>query len=243
MEQALLGVERFMYVGNHLGAEQTSLTVSRLGILLGEIQAGMKPFSSCRSEIEGLLEELEVHWARESALMNKPTEPAEPPAPEAPQTKGPARREPENNATFAYIGTPGFPLDEEMARFFLEELPEHLYKAEQAVLALEQHLTAQEPLNELFRTVHTLKGNSAFLGLVEIRDISHAMESMLDSARKGRALLDREKTQILLQGVDLLRKMGINLRRRVDEQTGQQPDHPPQPLDWQPLLVRLRQME
>ncbi len=60
----------------------------------------------------------------------------------------------------------------------------------------------------IFRRVHTLKGSAASLGLEAVRDVSHEFESVLDSVRLGRLIIDdsllnlfEEATNVIAQAL------------------------------------------
>src|SRR5207237_3407511 len=60
----------------------------------------------------------------------------------------------------------------------------------------------------IFRRVHTLKGSAASLGLEAVRDVSHEFESVLDSVRLGRVIIDdsllnlfEEATNVIAQAL------------------------------------------
>jgi two-component system chemotaxis sensor kinase CheA len=57
----------------------------------------------------------------------------------------------------------------------------------------------------VFRAWHTIKGVAGFLTLKEIQELSHAMESLMDKARKGELELNAEYIDLLLEGNDTLK--------------------------------------
>ena len=68
---------------------------------------------------------------------------------------------------------------------FFEEAAELLADFESGLLALEENPSDAELLNRIFRSAHTLKGNSSMLGLDEIAHFTHALEDLPDQLRKG----------------------------------------------------------
>ncbi len=58
-------------------------------------------------------------------------------------------------------------------------------------------------INEVFRSVHTLKGLSGLFGAAQIAGLSHELENVLDDLRLGRIELTTEALDLLFQGVDL----------------------------------------
>ena len=89
---------------------------------------------------------------------------------------------------------------------FIVEAHEHLENIEEKILGLETGVSP-EMVNEIFRSMHTIKGVSSFLGLKRIKTISHHMESVLDDVRKEQLGVSPEMIDILLAGVDLVVKL------------------------------------
>ena len=71
------------------------------------------------------------------------------------------------------------------ADLFLTESREHLSAMNHLLLALERAPRATEPVAELFRAVHTVKGMSATMGYGAVTALAHEMESLLDRVRQG----------------------------------------------------------
>ena len=70
------------------------------------------------------------------------------------------------------------------AELFRAEARERLSEMNTSLLALERG-EGPERVAELFRAVHTVKGMSAAMGYVPVRDLSHALETLLDLLRRG----------------------------------------------------------
>ena len=89
---------------------------------------------------------------------------------------------------------------------FVAESTEMLDNAETSILELEQGFQS-ELVNDIFRTFHTIKGDSGVFGLQKITNLSHSLENVLDMMRDGRLDVSMERIDLLLSGVDLLRQM------------------------------------
>jgi two-component system chemotaxis sensor kinase CheA len=61
-----------------------------------------------------------------------------------------------------------------------------------------------EPINAVFRAVHSIKGCAGFLGLVAIKQFAHSLENTLDDVRKQRVALTSDFIRLLIQGFDRL---------------------------------------
>ena len=88
---------------------------------------------------------------------------------------------------------------------FFEEATELLADFEAGLLRLETTPEDSELLNRIFRAAHTLKGNSAMLGLDEIAHFTHALEDLLDRLRKGQRRVTPALVNTLLASADVLR--------------------------------------
>src|SRR5512141_213025 len=72
-----------------------------------------------------------------------------------------------------------------------------------ALLAIERGAGADR-VSELFRAVHNMKGMSAAMGYQSIRDLSHALETLLDKLRREQAGPSPAVMDALFEAVDVL---------------------------------------
>ena len=94
-----------------------------------------------------------------------------------------------------------------------------------------------ELVNKIFREVHSLKGLAGMLGFVEISELSHNLEDMLDRLRMGKIEITRELIDLLYDAIDSLNRLVIaindpamgglvdltNLTRRIHQTITHQP--------------------
>lgn len=64
------------------------------------------------------------------------------------------------------------------------EFRENLTTAELALVKLDQNKSDRGALNDVFRSIHTLKGASSYLGLHQMKDLSHVFEGILEKLRQ-----------------------------------------------------------
>jgi two-component system chemotaxis sensor kinase CheA len=83
----------------------------------------------------------------------------------------------------------------------------------------------QNAIDEIFRSVHTLKGASASMGFAEMERLCHAMEDVFQLVRSGNAEVSRELENLLLACSDVLEQMiddveggGDSSSKNADEQ-------------------------
>ena len=62
-----------------------------------------------------------------------------------------------------------------------------------------------ETINSLFRSVHTLKGNSALVELSMFAALAHELEFFMDRLRNGELSFQESKASLLIDGVDTLK--------------------------------------
>jgi two-component system chemotaxis sensor kinase CheA len=102
--------------------------------------------------------------------------------------------------TFEMVITP------EMKETFCREAEELLDKIEQGFLAWPESRRDQEIIGELFRNIHSLKGNCGFLGLADLETLAHRIETVLAGVKDGEDLITDHPETVLLQLVDILRE-------------------------------------
>jgi two-component system chemotaxis sensor kinase CheA len=88
---------------------------------------------------------------------------------------------------------------------FLQEAEEGLAAMEQALLALEARPGDPEPLNEVFRFAHTIKGGAAMVEYATLADLAHRFEDALSMMRDGLVPVTPARITLMLQIVDSLR--------------------------------------
>jgi len=85
---------------------------------------------------------------------------------------------------------------------FFEETETHMDELETALLALEKDNANTGYVGELFRLVHSIKGNAGLVGLKEIHTISTVMETMLDKLRKEKTPASQKDMDRLFEFLD-----------------------------------------
>ena len=88
---------------------------------------------------------------------------------------------------------------------FLIESSENLDQLDKDLLALEADPADSQRLASVFRTVHTIKGNSGFFGFSKLGAIAHSGEHLLGKLRDGKLTLDDRLAAVLYAMVDAIR--------------------------------------
>lgn len=92
---------------------------------------------------------------------------------------------------------------------FVGETDEILDQIEQTLLRLEHTPENDELLHDIFRGVHTLKGNASCLQFDDLTRFAHVMEELLDGMREGRIEANVARISQLLEAVDVLRDVAV----------------------------------
>ena len=93
----------------------------------------------------------------------------------------------------------------EMLERFVQEADELLQNVEQSLLAWSDDSLDAEGIAELYRNVHSFKGNSGFFSFSHMEKLTHQMESLLDVAKEGREFPNGSPAEALLGCLDALR--------------------------------------
>ena len=92
------------------------------------------------------------------------------------------------------------------AALFVTESREHLKACNSSLLAWESEPQAVEPVDRLFRAIHTIKGMAATMGYAVVAQLAHGIENLLDMLRQGRVQPSPTVFQSLFRAVDVLGK-------------------------------------
>lgn len=112
--------------------------------------------------------------------------------------------------------------DPELLEGFLTETTELLEKLDDDLVSLEKSPDDTELMNRIFRSIHTVKGASSFLGFDLLVRVTHRTEDVLNRLRKGEMRVTPEIMDIILESVDLVKvlvndiKGGEILEREID---------------------------
>jgi chemotaxis protein histidine kinase CheA len=120
--------------------------------------------------------------------------------------------------------------DQEIVTEFIIETNENLTRLSQDLVAIESRPKDAELLASIFRTFHTIKGTTGFLGFTRLESLTHIAENILSQVRKGERDLTPELVSLILECTDVVRG-----QLTVIEATGQE-----SPVSNEELEGRLR---
>ena len=124
--------------------------------------------------------------------------------------------------------------DKEIIADFVAESLENLSTIEVKLMDLEQDPSDLDTINAIFRPFHTVKGVSGFLNFNKINKLAHISENLLDKARNGELSIEGEVIDVILESVDILKKMIENVQATLDTGTPIEGD-----IDTGQLIVRI----
>ncbi|MGE0157286.1 MAG: chemotaxis protein CheA [Geobacter sp.] len=113
--------------------------------------------------------------------------------------------------------------DQELLEGFLTETTELLEKLDDDLVALEKTPSDTDLLNQIFRSIHTVKGASSFLGFDLLVRVTHKTEDVLNRLRKGELLVTPEIMDVVLEATDLVKTLVADIKggdivdREIDE--------------------------
>lgn len=101
---------------------------------------------------------------------------------------------------------------------FVSETREHLVSLNRALLALEKNPDDPALLDEIFRSMHTIKGMAGSIGQDQIADLAHKAEDLLDKLRKRQLQLAQPQVDAIFESIDYLESAVAELAAGRDPQ-------------------------
>ena len=90
---------------------------------------------------------------------------------------------------------------------FLSESAEYIQAIIEGMLALESNPNDLEPVEVVFRGAHSLKGMAAAMGYERTSELTHKMESLMDTVRKREQRVDGALVDLVLRAVDVAKAL------------------------------------
>jgi two-component system chemotaxis sensor kinase CheA len=111
-------------------------------------------------------------------------------------------------------------IDLSLLQDFIPEAMEHLEEMESNLIRLESEPGNSNLLNNIFRSAHTIKGSSEYMGMKQIAGLAHKMESLLDVLRSSGISADRAVIDILMASRDRIVTIIGELEESSEEKSG-----------------------
>jgi two-component system chemotaxis sensor kinase CheA len=122
---------------------------------------------------------------------------------------------------------------DELTREFLIESQEGLDRMERCLTELEERPQDAGLIGDIFRSVHTIKGTTGFLGFKRLEKLAHSGENLLGLVREGKVTADGPTTTGLLQLMDGLRSILKSIEVEATEGDGEDAE----------LIARLEELQ
>ena len=119
-----------------------------------------------------------------------------------------------SNNTYSMLNDPEM---KEIVESFLVETKEILEKLDLNLIELENRPDDDELLNDIFRSFHTIKGTSGFLGLNKLTQVTHRCEDILNKLRKGEAVLTTELADGIILAYDKIKELLYSIETNLNE--------------------------
>jgi two-component system chemotaxis sensor kinase CheA len=91
-------------------------------------------------------------------------------------------------------------------KMYVSESQDRLQRMDALLLTLEKDGGDRAAIDTVFREAHSIKGMSASMGYEELSKVAHRLEDFLEQFRGGKGMLERDRVDLLFEGVDLLRR-------------------------------------
>ncbi len=109
--------------------------------------------------------------------------------------------EPENEA-----------INEEYLTEFIIGAMDMLHLLEKATIEYEKQKSS-DSINEIFRIIHTIKGDSAYIGLTNLVKFTHALESLLSGLRSNPTKCDADTIDLILISIDFIKAYVLDITK------------------------------
>lgn len=96
---------------------------------------------------------------------------------------------------------------EQVKAIFIEEAGEIIEKLDINILRFEENSTDFDLLNEIFRGVHTLKGNANAFGFTRLGEFVHHFEDVLDYYRSSKDEIETHNLELIVNSVDVIQEV------------------------------------
>lgn len=120
----------------------------------------------------------------------------------------------DNDIQYAMLSDPEM---KEIFESFIVETREILDNLDLELVELERTPHDVDLLNSIFRSFHTIKGTSGFLGLEKLQKVTHKCEDILNKLRKGEAKLNGVIMDAILDAFDKIKLLVNTIESQKNE--------------------------
>ncbi len=98
---------------------------------------------------------------------------------------------------------------------FIVETEELLSQLDQDLVSLEESPEDSELVNTVFRSLHTLKGNSRALGFEKLEELDHKTENVIRKVQDGKMKIRPELMDVMLRSVDIIKLILADIKKGI----------------------------
>ena len=102
------------------------------------------------------------------------------------------------------------------SNIFYGEFMDKLTCVEDALLDVQNGAYDKENINEVFRSMHTVKSTADLLGMIDVVSITHKAEDLLDEVRNDKVILDDKLCTIYIELKQLIVELIDNTLNGID---------------------------
>ena len=102
-------------------------------------------------------------------------------------------------------------MDEELVDDYRVNFSEHYNIISHCVMELEKNPDDQDFLDEIFRSLHTIKGNAGMCGFVELTHFTHALEDIISRIQEGTITFTHVAGEVILLSLDKIKEVSEDL--------------------------------
>ena len=102
---------------------------------------------------------------------------------------------------------------------FISEAGDHLKAANRNLLRFREAPADVSLLSEIFRSIHTIKGSSEYLGLERIAELSYKLEGLLDLLRRGEREARKDVIDLLISAGERLESLVAEVDQKQKEES------------------------
>ncbi len=106
---------------------------------------------------------------------------------------------------------------DEIIEDFVTEAEEALEKVDPLFVEIEEKGYDKDILNEIFRSIHTIKGAAGFLGFQSVVDVSHKTESLMKKLRDQEIEVSSDLISLVLRSVDTLKELLGYIKNKAED--------------------------
>ncbi|MDA3879274.1 MAG: chemotaxis protein CheA [Prolixibacteraceae bacterium] len=90
---------------------------------------------------------------------------------------------------------------------FIEETRDLINELEDVLLSIEVDSVDSDTIDQIFRSVHTIKGSGGMLGFDKVLEVTHDLEDIYDKVRFGSVQFSLELKDLSLETIDIIKQL------------------------------------